>query len=297
MIRGRDKRKKMNNQGSALVVVVVVIAFIAILVTVLLYVSVMNYQMKATDFKTRVSFYGSEVPLEELRLQMALDWADAGKVAYEQVMMQYAYLTNDDLRMAEYQTVMFEELDNIWSTRNYNTTNPATPVANDWVYGITNILGNNSDYHVISGGKNTVKCDTENCPIPYHIIVVDMKDFKADPSDPLEPTPPRMAVKDDPTTPGVQYAVINGIKVTYTEDGFSSVIMTNFRLDVPCVKDASGNVDWGANAYFWYEETDALGVSTAVRKNYANAWTSESTNKRTEISYEDFVNYLNWTKQ
>ena len=68
MIKNRNiTRNKLNNKGSALVTVVIVIAFITILATLILYLSVMNFQMKANDYRTKESFYGAEIPLEEIK--------------------------------------------------------------------------------------------------------------------------------------------------------------------------------------------------------------------------------------
>lgn len=56
---------KLNNDGAALVTVIVVITFISILATVILYSSGMNFAMKTTDIKTKVSFYDAETAMEQ----------------------------------------------------------------------------------------------------------------------------------------------------------------------------------------------------------------------------------------
>ena len=49
-IRGR---RKTDNKGSALVVVIIAMAFIGILASVLMYMSLLNYQMKVNNLKVR----------------------------------------------------------------------------------------------------------------------------------------------------------------------------------------------------------------------------------------------------
>lgn len=276
----RKKYNKFNNQGSALVVVVIVIAFICILATLLLYLSVMNYQMKATDYNTRVSFYGSEIPLEELRVQLAVDWSKAGEEAYKSVMSQYTTLSTTDLRLAEYQKVMFEELKKIWDARNMD---PAGSGSSSWEFGITKALGNNSSYHVISGDGNTVKCSNAGCTCPYHIIIVDLAD--------LPGVTERLEAFSGTSD---NYMVIRGIRVSYSENQFFSVIQTDLRMDVPVVKDASDSAMWGISPVVYKNQDDG----TVVEMNYVDTWNdSTSTVLRSEVKYEDFVNYLNWTKR
>ena len=65
----RFKLKKLNNDGAALILAILIVMFVTILTTLLLYVSVINYEMKTTDYSTKVSFYGAEEPLEELKKQ------------------------------------------------------------------------------------------------------------------------------------------------------------------------------------------------------------------------------------
>lgn len=273
----RNKFNKFNNQGSALVVVVIVIAFICILATLLLYLSVMNYQMKSTDYKTRVSFYGSEIPLEELRVQLAVDWSKAGEEAYKSVMSQYTTLSTTELRMAEYQKVMSEEFIAIWDERNMDPTGGPT---SSWIYGITAALGNNSDYHVINGSGTTTKCADADCSCPYHIIIVDLADLGAGVTGRIETH----------TGTSENFVVIRGIRVSYMENNFFSVIQTDLRMDVPVAKDASDNPIWGINPIV-YDET------TGAKMNYENTWGTDSTVSRADVDYKDFVNYLNWTKR
>lgn len=261
----KNKTNKLNNRGSALVIVIVVISFICILATLLLYLSVMNFQMKSTDYKTRVSFYGAEVPLEELRIQLAVDLSEAAEEAYKQVMIQYGNLNSADLRKAEYQKCIFEQIKKVWEPRNYNPTNGTT----DWTLGINAVLGNNSQYHVIDGNSTTVKCSNAGCTCPYHIILLDLTELGES-----------QRLEEDSSKGRM---ILHGIKVTYTADnGFSSIITTDLYMDVP-------DLGWEVNARVY----DSLGNAF----NYKTEWNVDSTIDREEIHYEDCVNYLNWTKQ
>ena len=68
MIRhSREKRKlhkRMNDRGSAIVVVIIAMAFIGILASVLMYMSLFNYQMKVNNLKAKDNFYSAETVLD-----------------------------------------------------------------------------------------------------------------------------------------------------------------------------------------------------------------------------------------
>ena len=69
---GKTIRKKLHrdDRGSAIVMVVVAIAFIAILIATLFWVSMSNYFMKYTDAKSKETFYSAETVLEEIKAGM-----------------------------------------------------------------------------------------------------------------------------------------------------------------------------------------------------------------------------------
>lgn len=253
--REKTRQKKLNNKGSALVVVIIVIAFICILATLILYLSVMNYQMKANDYRTKVSFYGAEIPMEELRVQMAVDMSSACEKAYMDVMSQFDIMLDGtgDARKTEYIGAVFTELEAIWDDRNYVVADGTS----SWVQGISVALQDTStdEYHVINGDATTLTCTDADCDCTYHIIVVDMAG-----ADRIE--------FDEATGK----AVINDIKVVYTENSFTSVIATDFCFYIP-------ELDWSIEGY---SDTWADGTSTT---------------ERTKIDYEKCVVYLNWTKQ
>lgn len=61
------RRKKLNNQGSTLLTVVILLAFISILGTMMLSVTLTNLQMKMLERKSKENFYSCEVTLDEIR--------------------------------------------------------------------------------------------------------------------------------------------------------------------------------------------------------------------------------------
>ncbi|MDO4540508.1 MAG: hypothetical protein Q4B48_05350 [Syntrophomonadaceae bacterium] len=65
------------NRGSTIIVVIVAVAFVAVLGSLLLFMSMINIQMKSMDRQGRDTFYDAETALNEMRLhlQEASSWA------------------------------------------------------------------------------------------------------------------------------------------------------------------------------------------------------------------------------
>ena len=58
--RVRQFHRRTDNKGSAMVVVIIAMAFIGILASVLMYMSLLNYQMKVNNLKAKDNFYSAE---------------------------------------------------------------------------------------------------------------------------------------------------------------------------------------------------------------------------------------------
>lgn len=89
----------MNNRGSAIVVVIIAMAFIGILASVLMYMSLLNYQMKVNNLKAKDNFYSAETVLDQIRMGMQDEVSDSLKEAYRKVLVSY-----DNTTVAEKKT-------------------------------------------------------------------------------------------------------------------------------------------------------------------------------------------------
>lgn len=203
------KIRKLNNDGAALVFAIVVVMFITILTTMLLYASTMNYEMKTTDYRTTLSFYGAETPLEELRVQLAVDTSAAAEAAYRHVMLNYAGLGDEDMRNTEYQKIFFQNIEKIWTDRR--------GAADSWVTAITVALQNNSAYDVLMAGSS------ENSSCAYHIYLGVPDPITGDGGIKLE--------RDEANG----RIFLRDIRVMYTENDFVSQISTDFCITVPVI--------------------------------------------------------------
>ena len=109
--------KKMNNKGAALITVVVIISFVSILATVALYLSGLNFSMKATDIKTKDSFYEAETALEEIKASLILEASTAFDEAYTKVMSQYGNYYDGGSRATAFKSEFFNRLQTNWQSK------------------------------------------------------------------------------------------------------------------------------------------------------------------------------------
>ena len=78
-----------DNRGSTLLMVIICIAFISILCSLLLSLTVSNIQMKAMNYQAQANFYQTEEILEKIKMGLEEETAEALKYAYEEVMKVY----------------------------------------------------------------------------------------------------------------------------------------------------------------------------------------------------------------
>ncbi len=85
---GKSSLKK-NNNGSTLIMVVICIAFISIVCSLLLSLTVCNMQMKSVNYKAQSNFYEAEEILDRMRMGIGDVVAEAVTEAYDEAMREY----------------------------------------------------------------------------------------------------------------------------------------------------------------------------------------------------------------
>lgn len=238
-------KKKLNNSGSAIVTVIVVVAFISILATTILYVSGMNFYMKMTDLHTKESFYEAETALEEIKAFLMTEAAEAGREAYMDVVINYAS-TDGYTRYAIYQNQFLERLNSKWEETR-------TPV----------------------GGTERTYLET---------LASLITSYPVKPIDPLaecelslDMSVPNAGSMELHSEDG--YALLRGVIFTYTKDGYTTVISTDFIISVP-------EINWGVDAY-----RSEWGTQEDGSPDDASALERET------VDMTECVQYYNWTKQ
>lgn len=215
----RFRLKKLNNEGAALILAMVIVLFITILTSLLLYVTGINYEMKTADYRTKVSFYGAETPLEELRVQLALDTSEASKKAYKEMLNEFTKYNTADGRAGVFAEKFYENIEKTWEDRGITDVDDAT----QWKAAIRGILSN-TDYDVYIEGV-----DTQDSSKAYHIAIQPYNVMTGVQGTTLKREENRGRM------------LLLQIKVYYTEDDFLSVVVTDYAMEVP-------EIDWSAGA-------------------------------------------------
>ena len=111
--------RKLNNQGSALIVSIIVLLFVSILATVILYIAGINYRMKKNELKTKVAFYSGEVYLERMQANLIIPVSESMDVGFRKTNSQYFAVCTDaavmdaDERRADFYNNTYLELKDI----------------------------------------------------------------------------------------------------------------------------------------------------------------------------------------
>lgn len=105
------RRLKTDDRGMAMVMVIVSIALVTLLVSVLLSISLLNYQMKVTEKKSKDNFYSAETALDQIHAGLQQIVSDATDKAYLQAMQKYkaSFITEQE-RINEFRNTYVSEV-------------------------------------------------------------------------------------------------------------------------------------------------------------------------------------------
>ena len=204
-----------------MVVVIIAMAFIGILASVLMYMSLLNYQMKVNNLKAKDNFYSAETVLDEIRTAMGERVSASVGSAYELVVKNYE-ATSAEEKQNKLRYYFLKDMQDYYAvTGSMNINN----------YDLTKLF--NSLSSEIKRGTVLETLD-QNGKVVYRMALDSTGSVKvlkvADDGSRVETT-------DIPTgrfqlyTDGLSFC---GLKVTYTDtDGYVSVIQTDIRVKMP----------------------------------------------------------------
>ena len=87
----KEKLKKTDNRGAAIVMTIVAIAIISVLAILALWIAYMNYYMKVTDMNATDNFYTAEGVVEQIRIGLQTELSDASGRAYRKAQSEDRY--------------------------------------------------------------------------------------------------------------------------------------------------------------------------------------------------------------
>lgn len=261
-----DRRRQLHigldNRGSAIVTVIIAMAFVGILASVLMYMTLLNFQMKINNRKAKDNFYTAETVLDEIRLGMQEELSDALDVAYGEVltnyasstqsskesMMRYYFLYNLQQKYAVKGDVstynpalLYSYIDkSLWPGTVMETTYTVSTSAGDitYTYQVSAYCVNPDDnpddkqYVVIGGNENMKKENWQKLIImkakdTYEVVSTAYDDL------PSEAPKGTLELYEDSVS-------LKSLRIIYTDDeGYVSVIETDLRVNVPSVEFAT----------------------------------------------------------
>lgn len=98
-----------DNRGSTIIVVLVTMTFLTVLASILLYLSLVNLQMKKMDKAGKANFYSAEAVMNEIRTGVQEAVSDAIKDAYTSVLISYNTTTKEE-QMINFREMFFSRL-------------------------------------------------------------------------------------------------------------------------------------------------------------------------------------------
>jgi hypothetical protein len=209
MRAGRDKRSlRKDNRGATIVIVLVAMTLVTILGAVLLYLSLVNIQMKRTDREGKLNFYDAEAVTNEIRAGLQEAASFAISEAYTDYLIHYNNkpavgegLTPEEIEEAikkAKQEEFAEQFRNALYSYEHNGRKLFTGLG-QYDADVLKLFVTNPDGADILGNS---------------------------PGDPAHGT-----VTED--TSGV---TLQGIEVSYTKDGYETTIRTDIRISVPSLE-------------------------------------------------------------
>lgn len=200
--------RRRDNRGASFVLVVIAMAIVAILAVTVLWISLVNMQMKVTNKKNTDNFYSAEGVLDQICTGLQGDVSNAYKTGYSSVLENYTAQSESD-RQKTFTEKYVETLRNALAV--------GTTVGSEYTYDIEKLRG---------------------------YVDKSLIEPKSKPHADITTTSSKDGSDNGTLAVYGNRVVIKGIKVKYTDsEGYESIIETDISLDVPSMKfSASGAV-------------------------------------------------------
>ncbi|MBD5487591.1 MAG: hypothetical protein HDR13_02210 [Lachnospiraceae bacterium] len=209
-----DKREKIyrDNKGSVMVMVIVIIAFIAILVSVLMFVSFSGYQMRAVDRRGKDNFYTAETVLDEINVGLQGEISAALSKAYSEVMNNFALYKSANARNKAFHEIYYKELKECLWKSSAEENNYSVDTLRSYLSSGSLGDGDGTRATFLSGAAT------------YGAIVESNLEYAT------EPEKYKMEIVNN------SKLLLKDLKVSYVdESGYISIISTDIRITMPPV--------------------------------------------------------------
>lgn len=230
------KTNRINNHGAGMVTVIIAMAFVTVLGSIVMTVSLTNYRMKSNNLRAKDSFYTAEQALDEIRVGLQGLVSDAVSEAYLDVLEHYSSYDleqkNNMMQSKYFQT--------LWNTLAENPSDP-------------------KKFKVSVLDSYLVETKWQNIDNP------------ASPSNKGDGYGAIIAIADGKTNGMVAYKdtgiVLKNLEVYYRDkQGYVSIIRTDIKLAIPNLQFASNTALTDVSLYSLVaDEKLVLGTSGTNR--------------------------------
>lgn len=207
MSRNEKTKRKQNDKGSAIVLVIVVLALMGILVSVVLYMCMANFHMKANDLQSKNNFYSAEQILDEIRVGLQEEASVAIDIAYMDVIQKYELRSSEpEERKKEFTILYINKLRESLMDPKYNN--------DDERYSIEKLKDFVQDQSVVLADGETIE---NNVGAQIEVLDIDGD-----------------GIKDNKMIAYTSALILKNISVKYKDNkGYVSIITTDIRIAIP----------------------------------------------------------------
>lgn len=207
MSRNEKTKRKQNDKGSAIVLVIVVLALMGILVSVVLYMCMANFHMKANDLQSKNNFYSAEQILDEIRVGLQEEASVAIDIAYMDVIQKYELRSSEpEERKKEFTILYINKLRESLMDPKYNN--------DDERYSIEKLKNFVQDQSVVLADGETIE---NNVGAQIEVLDIDGD-----------------GIKDNKMIAYTSALILKNISVKYKDNkGYVSIITTDIRIAIP----------------------------------------------------------------
>ncbi len=267
MFNRLSKRHKMklNNSGSTMMIVMVAVALIAVLATILMSMSYMNYNMKVTELNSKKNFYSAEIVLDQINVGLQKEISDSLEDAYVRSMQRYT-LDDEITRNTNFANYYIGELTSRLRTASLDTEYQIDPIDTD--------------------GDGVYDCGL------VHYLDAALQAAYANGDLIIASTEPKMqsvAVSRTNASGQIEYEaqglVLYNLHIEYTDaNDFTSVIETNIRLKTPSLTLVTKTAMPNVFDYCLVADSGIVGDTTgAVTTFNGNIYAGNDTSDPTDL--------------
>lgn len=218
-------RRNGRNQGSSLMFIIVAVAFVSILATIILRITLINVETKDINRKMQKNHYSTETVMDQVTVTIQNISAEQLRSAYSEVLSSY---TSEVVAGGEDENNIQKKfgklyLNNLINALSSGTSHSYTGMAADGTlpsdaqYNQETIRGKYGTLFSVSNPSDTYLTNKpEECSMVLHY-------------DMLNPN-------------GENYLLLKNIKVKYKDGNYSTTISTDIKLSVPKINFEGGSI-------------------------------------------------------